>query len=133
MVVDFPLPLLPFGKIVERNLDYLLENMPVYPAPARDIPEVTAQMPTLSVSSQQGKTAASRELTLLQAEIPAEFAENTTSAFFVCSGSCYEAAILYPNGSGPVASAWIPADYAGSISVIYGNESSYCISDAALN
>ena len=118
-------------ELVERNLNYLLENMPIYPAPIRNMPEIVARMPAIAVSAQQGKTAASNGMMLIQAEIPADSADNTTNAFFVCGGPCYEAAILYIDGSGPVVSAWIPAADTGDISVVYGNDGGYCISDAA--
>lgn len=118
-------------EIVERNLSYLLENMPVYSAPLSDMPELTAQMPALEVSAEQGRTAATGDLVLLQAQIPEAYAESTSCGYFVCSGSCYKAAVLYPDGSSPVVSAWIPSADTGSISVIYGNEAACFISDAA--
>ena len=118
-------------EIVERNLNYLIENMAVYPAPAREMPDIDAKMPAVAISAEQGKTAASSKLMLLQAEIPSGHMQSITEAFFTCNGRCYEAAILYPDGALPVVSAWIPAGEAGSISVIYGNDGSCCISDAA--
>ncbi len=118
-------------EIVERNLDYLIENMPVYPAPVREMPNINAQMPAVSVSAEQGKTAAYSKLMLLQSEIPSDYMRSFNEAFFACDGRCYEAAILYPDGLSPVVSAWIPAGEAGSILVIYGSDGSYCVSDAA--
>ena len=118
-------------EIVERNLDYLIENMPVYPAPTREMPVVVAQMPDIAVSAEQGKTEASSKLMLLQAEIPSDYIQSITKAFFACDDMCYEAEILYPGGSLPVASAWVPAGEAGNVSVIYGSDGSYCSSAAA--
>ncbi len=118
-------------EIVERNLDYLIENMPVYPAPTREMPVVVAQMPDIAVSAEQGKTEASSKLMLLQAEIPSDYIQSITKAFFACDDICYEAEILYPGGSLPVVSAWVPAGEAGNVSVIYGSDGSYCSSAAA--
>ena len=118
-------------EIVERNLDYLLEYMALYPAPERELPEVTAQMPALPVSAEQGRTAASSEMTLLQCELPADGDFSIRDAYFVCDGNCFEAAILYPDETGPVASAWISSGETEQISVIYGSETAYYRSDAA--
>ncbi|MBR0353252.1 MAG: hypothetical protein IJH53_08615 [Oscillospiraceae bacterium] len=118
-------------EIVERNIAYLLEYMPVYPAPVRDLPARTSEMPALTVSAEKGRTAASSDMTLLQCVIPAESVQGLTRAYFVCDGVCYEAAILYPEGSAPVVSAWIPSGETGSIAVVYGNESVMCFSNAA--
>jgi hypothetical protein len=118
-------------EIVERNLGYLIENMPVYPAPTREMPAVVAQMPDVAVSAEQGKTEASSKLMLLQAEIPSDYIQNITKAFFSCDNVCYEAQILYHGGSLPVVSAWVPAGEAGNVSVIYGSDGSYCSSAAA--
>ena len=105
--------------------------MPVYPAPVREIPAFTSEMPSLTVSAEKGRTAASSDMTLIQCAIPAGSAHGLTCAYFVCDGICYEAAILYPDGSGPVVSAWIPSEKTGSITVVYGDESGMVFSNAA--
>ena len=118
-------------EIVERNIGFLLENMPVYPAPERKMPEAASRIPALAVSSEQGKTALSSYMTLVKCEIPSEYADYLRDAFFVCDGVCYEAAVLYPEGSSPVISAWIPSGSPSDVIVIFGDQSAYYQSDAA--
>lgn len=118
-------------EIVERNLSYLLENMPLYPAQERMMPEALTIKPPLAVSTETGKTSAADGMMLLQANIPSESAFSAIESYFVCKGTCYEASVLYPDGSTPVASAWVPSADTGEIAVIYGYDGTYCISDAA--
>ena len=118
-------------ELVERNIGYLLEYMPLYLAPERDMPAVKDELPPLKISAEQGKTSASSGLVLLQCEIPEEYAENTREVFFLFSGRCYEAALLYPDGTGPVASAWVNASGYGNVSVVFGNGGEYYLSAAA--
>ncbi len=118
-------------EIVERNLRYLLEYMPVYPAPLRELPPAGGGMPSPEVTAEKGRTAASAGMTLLQCAIPAEYVPEGARAYYVCDGLCYEAAILYPAGPDPVVSAWIPLEEIGSISVLCGGEGGLFTADAA--
>ena len=117
-------------EIVERNINYLLENMALYPAPVREIPDANGGLPHLEITAEQGKTAASSGLTLLRCEIPEEYAASTREAFFICDGICYEAALLYPDGSGPLASAWVSEETPDNVYVVLGNGSSCFRTDA---
>ena len=118
-------------ELVERNIGYLLEYMPLYPAPERNLPAVKDELPSLKISAEEGKTSASSELVLLKCEIPEEYAVNTREAFFLYNGRCYEAALLYSDGSVPVASAWVNAAEYCNVSVVFGNSEEYHLSAAA--
>ena len=118
-------------ELVERNIGYLLEYMPVYPAPERSLPEVSTELSPLHISAEQGRTSASNGLILLQCELPEEYAETVRQVFFICDGKCFEAALLYPVASGPLASAWVSAEDAVGVSVVFGSESGMFMSDAA--
>lgn len=83
-------------ELVERNLDYLLQNVPVMPAPVREAPDPGRTLEeTVALTGEP-----SREMegyVLLRGALPAEPAED--SAVWLCTPSaCYEAFLLEEGG-----------------------------------
>ena len=117
-------------ELVERNLDYLLKNMAVYPAPVREIP-AAEPAGTVSVRTEKGKTASARGMVDLTCSFPETALDVSMPAYFLCGGICYEAALLFPEEGTVMVSAWVPADRAEEIAVFCGNDGGYMRYDAA--
>ena len=117
-------------ELVERNLDYLLKNMAVYPAPVRKAPSALPGG-TVSVRIEKGKTASSRELVNLTCTFPETAVDVSMPAYFLCGEVCCEAAVLFPEDGRVMLSAWIPAQTLDELAVFCGNEGVYMRYNAA--
>ncbi|MBO6014897.1 MAG: hypothetical protein J6P48_05450 [Oscillospiraceae bacterium] len=117
-------------ELVERNLDYLVKNMAVYPAPLREIPPALPGG-TVSVQTEKGKTPSSREMVKLTCSLPESAVDASMPAYFLCGEVCCEAAVLFPEEGRVEISAWIPVQEVGEIAVFCGNEGGYMRYDAA--
>lgn len=89
-------------ELVERNLDYLLSNVPAMPAPARPAPTDAAAGGELVLRAKSGGNAPAG-CRLLRGTLPV--APDTDSpVLLICGGTAYEAFLL---GDGAFA-AWLP-------------------------
>lgn len=95
-------------ELVERNLGYLITNLPVLMAPRRELtlPETGGSI-VLSVSPQDKPEGT----LLVEGQLPAD-ADVTSAVYIVCAGGCYEASLLKDGGFG----AYIP--YGETVSAV---------------
>ena len=118
-------------ELVERNLDYLLRYMAIYPAPERTTPVYarTAQE-RLTVRTEKGKTASAADLVELTCTIPESWIDPEMPAYFLSDDTCYEAAMLFPEEGSARISAWVPAGKTQTIALICGQNGVFTLYNA---
>ena len=113
-------------ELVERNLDYLLKYMAIYPAPVREIPAADPAVDeTVSVRMEKGKSTSARELVNLTCSLSDMAVDASMPAYFLIGDVCYEAAVLFPEKGTVMLSAWVPSDMSEEIAVFCGNSEGY--------
>lgn len=93
-------------ELVERNLNQLVQNVPVMPAPVRETPVYQETSNRAEISQEQGGTVPEGYV-LLKGRL-AEPADDDSVIYLLCSGVCYEAFLLEDSGF----AAYIPEEAA---------------------
>ena len=100
------------AELVERNLDYLIQNPPVMPAPERTVPQAQPAEAPLALTAEPASSP--EGYVLVRGTLPAEPAEE--SAVYLCSGGrCWEAFLLEEDGF----ALYVPADGLEELRVVF--------------
>lgn len=83
-------------ELVERNLDYLVTNVPVMPAPVRATPAFQQASGRVEISRVPGDKAPEGYV-LLKGSLT-ELVDSDSPVYIVCGGICYEAFLLDGGG-----------------------------------
>ena len=84
-------------ELVERNINYLCTNLPVMPAPQRQLAALPEAAGTAKVDSKSVKTPA--DMFKISGQLPSA-ADADTSIYVICGGVAYEAFALAEGGYG---------------------------------
>ena len=113
-------------ELVERNLRWLLENVPLMPAPPREIPEAQAALPgTVSLTAEAEANLPG--YVLIRGELPAE-PEEGSPVYLATAAGIREAFRLEAGGFG----LYLPED-AGVSAVLFLRDGQMISVDAALS
>lgn len=77
-------------ELVERNLDYLIQNMPMMPAPERETPEAAAADVSVSLKATDGDL---ERHVLYEGTLTAS-TDTDSPVYILSGGKCYEAVLL---------------------------------------
>lgn len=107
-------------ELVERNLEQLVTNAPVFSAPVRQVDAETEGEETFPVSVSPAKDG---RLTQITGEIPKSCVDSGSAVFLWLNGTAYEACLLRGADSEHVAfSAWLASEPSDSFKLgIYNN------------
>lgn len=100
-------------ELVERNLRYLLENVPTMPAPARTV-SATVRAAEAEAVVLETDTGAAAGHTLVRGTLPGG-SDALSPVYVVCGGTAYEAFTLKAGGF----AAWIPDTGAAPEKVLF--------------
>lgn len=97
-------------ELVERNIENLITDPPVFPAPERAAPDAGEAGGEVSLSSESGSTAGTAALRRWYGEFDAGQADIGAPVYLLCGGHWYECCLLECENGDAGFSAWLPAD-----------------------
>ena len=118
------------AELVERNLDYLIQNVPVMPAPARAIPASPAA--EAAVALETSSETAIPGYVLLRGTLPVP-PDEASPVYFRSGDNCWEAFLLQDDGfalylpetalaAEPVSVIFTAQNYLTTVSAVYEKE-----------
>ncbi len=93
-------------ELVERNIDYLVEYAPRFPAPKRQLSGAVASDASVTVSIAAGGDGLSQ----FSGSIPQDMCDAGSRVYVSCGGAVYEACVLRGEGQESCFSAWMYTD-----------------------